>query len=87
VVIPRKEKYIQASWQKEIFSVDLFFSKARFFGFLLNSSAGLRFGIVGGFFFRIGTTLRKHLSAQALIAKDLIKLTRPPRCETQRHGG
>jgi hypothetical protein len=32
-------------------------------------------------FFRIGTTLRKHLSGQALIAKDLIKLTRPPRCE------
>jgi hypothetical protein len=24
-------------------------------------------------FFRIGTTLRKHLSGQALIAKDLIK--------------
>jgi hypothetical protein len=28
----------QASWQKEIFSVDLFFSKARFFEFLLNSN-------------------------------------------------
>ena len=37
MVIPGKEKYIQASWQKEIFSVDLFFSKARFFRFLVNS--------------------------------------------------
>ncbi len=36
--MPGKEKYIQASWQKEIFFVDLFFSKARFFRFLLNSS-------------------------------------------------
>jgi hypothetical protein len=33
-----QKKYIQASWQKEIFSVDLFFPKARFFGFLLNSN-------------------------------------------------
>jgi hypothetical protein len=36
--MPGKEKYIQASWQKEIFFVGLFFSKARFFRFLLNSS-------------------------------------------------
>jgi len=35
-LVTLQKKYIQTSWQNEIFSVILFFSKARFFGFLLN---------------------------------------------------
>jgi hypothetical protein len=63
VVIPGKEKYIQASWQKEIFSVDLFFSKARFFRFLLNSSLLKRTPL---FPERIAYTVARRQSAQSL---------------------
>jgi hypothetical protein len=61
--MPGKEKYIQASWQKEIFFVDLFFSKARFFRFLLNSSLLKRTPL---FPERIAYTVARRQSAQSL---------------------
>jgi hypothetical protein len=63
VVISGKEKYIQASWQKEIFSVDLFFSKARFFRFLVNSSL---FKCTPLFRERIAYTVTPEAIAQSL---------------------
>jgi hypothetical protein len=61
--MPGKEKYIQASWQKEIFFVDLFFFKARFFRFRLNSSLLKRTPL---FPERIAYTVARRQSAQSL---------------------